>query len=118
MKPMNLGIALACGLGLATAVQSAANSPHEDHVKHAATAPAPVPAQRWATDAPLREGMRRVHFFSAGFFILVIALPSARSHGGGAHQRPFLRQSRNALSQGAKSILCAASQLVSNSVSA
>ncbi|MGH8122974.1 MAG: DnrO protein [Rudaea sp.] len=61
MKPLNLAIALACALGSASAARPASNSPHEDHAGHAATAPAPVPAQRWATDAPLREGMRRVH---------------------------------------------------------
>ena len=61
MKPFHLGIALACSLGLALAAQAAPTSAHEDHAGHVATSPAPVPAQRWATDAPLREGIRRVH---------------------------------------------------------
>lgn len=33
---------------------------HEHDTHHNAT-PAAIPAQRWATDAPLREGMARVH---------------------------------------------------------
>lgn len=64
MKPMNPGIALVCSLGLTFAAQATPTAPHEDHAGHAAhvtMAPAAVPAQRWATDAPLREGMRRVH---------------------------------------------------------
>lgn len=64
MKAKNLGIALACSLGLAFAAQAAPTTPHENHAGHAGhatTAPAPMPAQRWATDAPLREGMGRVH---------------------------------------------------------
>lgn len=36
-------------------------SPHAAHSHAHATAVAPIPAQRWATDAPLREGMHRVH---------------------------------------------------------
>ncbi|WP_257387917.1 DnrO protein [Tahibacter caeni] len=55
---------LLCG---ATAGLAAAGSepPHEAHAAHAAhTAPAPgptrAPAQRWASDAALREGMSRV----------------------------------------------------------
>lgn len=58
MKLVNLGIALAFGLGLAAAAQALPQRPHEDH---AANASVPAPAQRWATDAPLREGMGRVH---------------------------------------------------------
>lgn len=33
---------------------------HHDHAAHAAT-PVQAPAERWATDAPLREGMQRVN---------------------------------------------------------
>ena len=36
-------------------------SPHEAHSHAHASTPAPIPAQRWATDAALREGMHRVH---------------------------------------------------------
>ena len=61
MKLVNLGIALACSLGLAAAAQASPQHPHEDHAAHAANAPVPAPAQRWATDAPLREGMGRIH---------------------------------------------------------
>lgn len=39
---------------------AAAPAPHE-HAHAHATAPTPIPAQRWATDAALREGMHRVH---------------------------------------------------------
>lgn len=60
---LRCGIALACGLGVAAVAQASPASTHEDHAAHAASAasaPAPRPAQRWATDAPLREGMARV----------------------------------------------------------
>ena len=60
MKLVNLGIALAFGLGLAAAAQASPPHPQEDHAAHAANASVPAPAQRWATDAPLREGMGRV----------------------------------------------------------
>ena len=33
----------------------------QDHAAHAAAGSVAIPATRWATDAPLREGMRRVH---------------------------------------------------------
>ncbi len=59
MKHHYLGIALACSLGLAAVAQAAPQHAHEDHAAHTATAP--IPAQRYATDAPLREGMARVH---------------------------------------------------------
>lgn len=58
MKPLYLGIALACSIGITTAAQASAQHAHEDHVAHERAAP--VPAQRYATDAPLREGMARV----------------------------------------------------------
>ncbi len=38
----------------------AAQHAHEHGSHHSAT-PTPIPAQRYATDAPLREGMARVH---------------------------------------------------------
>jgi hypothetical protein len=60
MKPVKTVIALACGLGLGLAVQASPQHAHESHAAHAAAA-APAPAQRWTPDAPLGEGMRRVH---------------------------------------------------------
>lgn len=33
---------------------------HHDHATHATPATTKTPAQRWATDAPLRDGMRRI----------------------------------------------------------
>jgi len=61
MKAMKTVLALACGLGLGMAAQASPQHTHESHPTHAATAAAPAPAQRWAPDAPLREGMRRAH---------------------------------------------------------
>ena len=61
MKLVNLGITLACGLGLAVAAQASPQHPQQDHAAAAANASVPIPTQRWATDAPLREGMRRIH---------------------------------------------------------
>jgi hypothetical protein len=61
MKAMKTVLALACGLGLAMAAQASPQHTHESHPTHAATVAAPAPAQRWAPDAPLREGMRRAH---------------------------------------------------------
>jgi hypothetical protein len=54
MKILFLACALACGSGLVMAAQAA---PQDTHAGHA---PVAAPAQRWATDAPLREGMSRV----------------------------------------------------------
>lgn len=61
MKLVNLGITLACDLGLAVAAQASPQHPQQDHAAAAANASVPIPAQRWATDAPLREGMGRIH---------------------------------------------------------
>ena len=58
MKLASFTAALICSLGFATLVQAAPTHQHAGHVVHAAV---PVPAQRWATDAPLRDGMGRVH---------------------------------------------------------
>ena len=58
MKSVYLGIVLACSLGLAAAAQASPQPSHEEHAGNAASMP--VPAQRYATDAPLREGMARV----------------------------------------------------------
>lgn len=57
MKSLCLGIALACCPGLVVGAQVPPTPAHDDH---AALSTAPMPAQRYATDAPLREGMRRV----------------------------------------------------------
>ncbi len=47
---------------MAQSSDHAAHAQHADHAAHAAHAatPAATPAQRWATDAPLREGMRDI----------------------------------------------------------
>jgi hypothetical protein len=42
--------------GALSSATAAAQSAHEGHAAHTATAP----AQRWASDAPLREGMRSI----------------------------------------------------------
>lgn len=61
MKLIPLAAALVCGLA-AVAMQAAPAHAREDHAAHAAAnAPVAVPATRWAVDAPLREGMGRVH---------------------------------------------------------
>ncbi len=61
MKAVRLVLATVCGLGLAAAAQAASQHAHDSHAAHAVNAAAPLPAQRWAPDAPLREGMRRAH---------------------------------------------------------
>lgn len=55
---LSMSAALAVSASPAMA-QSAAPQDHAAHAAHAAhDAPAPAPARRWATDAPLRAGMR------------------------------------------------------------
>lgn len=45
-----------------TALPVSAQHTHDEHESHAATAaPVAIPAQRFATDAPLREGMSRIN---------------------------------------------------------
>jgi hypothetical protein len=61
MKSVKTVLALACGLGLAMAVQASPQHAHEGHTAHAVTTAAPAPTQRWTPDAPLSEGMRRAH---------------------------------------------------------
>ena len=61
MKPFHAVLALACSLGLATAVPASPQHAHDSHAAHAAAAAAPLPAQRWTPDAPLAAGMRRAH---------------------------------------------------------
>ncbi|MEO5621950.1 MAG: DnrO protein [Dokdonella sp.] len=61
MISLYLGIALACSLGLAGAVQAAPQHSREDHAAHATTATAAMPTQRYKPDAALSEGMARVH---------------------------------------------------------
>lgn len=49
--------------GALSAQPATAQSAHEAHAAHAhapAAATTPAPAQRWTTDAPLREGMRGI----------------------------------------------------------
>ncbi len=48
--------AMLCGLSFASFAQALPQHQHD-----ATTTTAAVPAQRWTPDAPLREGMRRVH---------------------------------------------------------
>lgn len=60
MKTLGLTLVVVGGLALAMTVRAAAVPVAQDpHVAHAHDAAPPVPAQRWAPDAPLREGMRR-----------------------------------------------------------
>ncbi len=64
MKIVTTIVALACGVGLAAAVQAAPQHEHEHHAAPATTSAAsavPVPAQRWTPDGPLREGIRRAY---------------------------------------------------------
>lgn len=57
MNRPKLALAIAC-IAFAASAQAAPPT-HEHHA--AAVAPGQAPAQRWATDAPLREGMVRVN---------------------------------------------------------
>lgn len=59
MRHLVLPLALACALLAQPALAQQASS-HADHAAHAAAA-STAPAQRWATDAPLRAGMREIH---------------------------------------------------------
>ncbi len=43
------------------ALPATAQVSHAGHQTHTTTAPAAIPAHRYATDAPLREGMARIH---------------------------------------------------------
>ncbi|RCS28956.1 DnrO protein [Rhodanobacter denitrificans] len=61
MKAARIVLATACALGLAAVAQAAPQHVHDSHAAHAASAAAPLPAQRWTPDAPLREGMRRAN---------------------------------------------------------
>ena len=60
MKLVHLGIALACSFGVAAVAHALPQHSQEDHAAPAASTRAPLPAERYATDAPLREGMTRV----------------------------------------------------------
>lgn len=58
MFPMKLSVVLLAVLAVAP---GAARAQH-DHAAHAhVTRPVPPPAQRWTTDAALRDGMGRIH---------------------------------------------------------
>lgn len=61
LNPAHIALVLACSLGLATAAHAVPQDAHADHAALAEHAPIAVPAQRWTTGAPLREGMARVH---------------------------------------------------------
>jgi len=57
-------VSAAALLAAMAALPAMAQSAHDAHAAHShvapAAEPAPAPAQRWATDAPLREGMRGI----------------------------------------------------------
>jgi len=60
MKARNYALLLLSTL-FCTAAPAAAQHGHDEHESHATTtAPVAIPAQRHATDAPLREGMSRI----------------------------------------------------------
>ncbi|KZC41370.1 MULTISPECIES: hypothetical protein [Rhodanobacter] len=63
MKSVKAVLALACGLGLGLglAAQASPQHNHESHAAPAATSAAAAPAQRWAPDASLSQGMRRAY---------------------------------------------------------
>lgn len=61
MKARNLALLL-LSTTLCAALPAIAQHNHDEHESHAATtSPIAIPAQRYATDAPLREGMSRIH---------------------------------------------------------
>ena len=61
MKPGYLAYLL-LSTTLCAALPATAQHSHDEHESHAATtAPVVIPAQRHTTDAPLREGMSRIH---------------------------------------------------------
>lgn len=61
MSPIKFAVALSGALAVLAATPGAARAQH-DHAAHAhVTQPVPLPAQRWAADAALREGMGRIH---------------------------------------------------------
>jgi hypothetical protein len=57
---MHSVVVLACSLAAAGAQAAPPAHDHHDHAAHAAPVSTSAPANRWATDAPLREGMGRV----------------------------------------------------------
>jgi hypothetical protein len=59
MKSVRLSLLLVSGFALGGLAWSAPQHQHATPTGHAASAP--IPAQRWTPDAPLREGMGRVH---------------------------------------------------------
>lgn len=58
MTLIKLCLAMLCGFCMVAMAQSPAPDEHAGHSASAATIP--VPAERWAADAPLREGMGRI----------------------------------------------------------
>lgn len=64
MKPSMILLPVVAALALALAPPVLAQQGHADHDVHAAhdaAAPVAIPAQRYAPDAALREGMSRIH---------------------------------------------------------
>ena len=61
MKLASTLVLLIGGFGLTLAVQSTPQPAHEHHAAPAATSAVPIPAQRFAPDAPLKTGIRRAY---------------------------------------------------------
>ncbi|HET9033332.1 MAG TPA: DnrO protein [Dokdonella sp.] len=64
MKLSTLLLPVVAALALSIAPQAFAqheHGEHDAHADHAAPESVAIPAQRYATDAPLREGMSRIH---------------------------------------------------------
>src|SRR5690606_42026386 len=71
----------------ALAAAALAQSEHDGHAAHApsAHAEAPAPAQRWATDAPLRDGMRQIRQAVQAFDAYEHGHKDATTHHTTAH---------------------------------
>lgn len=54
-----IAVTMLAALAAASVMAQSAHDAHAAH-SHATQAEAPAPARRWATDAPLRAGMRRI----------------------------------------------------------
>lgn len=64
MKPSTILLSVVAALVISAAPHVRAQHEHDDHERHAGlavAAPVVIPAQRYASDAPLREGMSRIH---------------------------------------------------------
>lgn len=61
-KSLILGMILAgFAFGVSAQTETPQHAHEHQHEAHSTSAPIAVPSERWATDAPLREGMQRVH---------------------------------------------------------